>query len=333
MGVALPRQASIHSGLCPRTRGSRSGRSAASGNSPVGNTWQIELCELVCTAPLLPANVSAAKMDLSQPPTPALPSSPAPGSGAIHIKTEVTVDRPRAVFHLPALTLLPGLGTFGEEKSQAVLPGVEYLENEPSSIEADTPLPFSATLIGGRGETINAAVEQYVALSGGLPPVPEYEGDFEGAVRLLAAGWLDSALHEDGTWRHAVWGDRFPARPAADAPGYMLWLAEHTADAELAGRLRAGVERGLQRLGPGGNWEARCSHAARPFAPLLFGQIEPYWLRLVRVPAGPARVELEGGKVLEREYHQERNTLNLLVEGQGVLRLTTAGSEDEQVKE
>ncbi|MDY0166568.1 MAG: hypothetical protein RBS80_08485 [Thermoguttaceae bacterium] len=309
---------------------------------------------------LSPSPVSATT-NLSPSPSPALPSSPGPSSCAIDIKTEVTVDQPRAVFHLPVLTLLPGLGTFGEAKTQAVLPGVEYLEDEPSSseadvrgpnadrrivenhklcfpmmsvvakgryvgliwdcndrpaavfdspdrvfrsgshlmglwlpgvgegrleneleafrplvIEANAPLPFTATLIGGRGETVNPAVEQYVRLSGGLPPAPEYEGGFEGTVKLLAHGWLASALHEDGTWRHAVWGDQFPARPAADAPGYMLWLAEHTADKELAGRLRAGADRGLERLGPGGNWDARCSHVARPFAPLLFGQIEPY---------------------------------------------------------
>jgi hypothetical protein len=286
------------------------------------------------------------------------------GDGAIVMETAVTVDQPRQVFHLPMLTLFPGLGTFGQAKTQAVLPGVEYLENEPSSSEADVrgeqakrrivaghklcfplmsvvangryvgliwdrsdhpaavfdspdrifhsdshllglwfpgvgerrleneaaafrPFPieanaaktFTATLIGGRGQTVNSAVEQYVKLSGGLPPIPEYEGGFDGAVKLLAHGWLDSKLHEDGIWRHAVWGSRFPARPAADAPGYMLWLAEHTDDEALGQRLRAAAERGLQRLTPAGNWDARCSHVARPFAPLLFGQIEPYAAR------------------------------------------------------
>lgn len=286
------------------------------------------------------------------------------GDGAIAIETAVTVDQPRQVFHLPMLTLFAGLGTFGEAKTQAVLPGVEYLENEPSSseadvrgerakrqivashklcfplmsvvaneryvgliwnrndqpaavfdspdrifssgshllglwfpgvgerrleneraafrpfaIEANTPVTFTATLIGGRGETVQPAVEHYVTLSGGLPPVPEYEGGFAGAVQLLAHGWLDSDLHQDGTWRHAVWGSRFPAAPAADAPGYMLWLAEHTDDQPLAQRLRAAAEHGLQRLEPAGNWEARCSHVARPFAPLLFGEIEPYAAR------------------------------------------------------
>ena len=281
--------------------------------------------------------------------------------GAITVRTAVSVDQQRSVFHVPMLTLLAGWGTFGEEKQQGVLPGVEYLENEPSSSEADVrgpqanrrivenhklcfpmmsivaedryvgliwnrddrpaavfdspdrifdsgshlmglwlpgvgphrleneldvlrplniqpdqPLTLTATLIGGHGQHVNSPVQHYVRLASGLPPVPEYDTGFDAAVRLLAHGWLDSALHEDGTWRHAVWGDQFPARPAADAPGYMLWLAEHTDDAELAERLRAATRRGLERLGDPGNWEARCSHVARPFAPLLFGQIEPY---------------------------------------------------------
>ncbi len=281
--------------------------------------------------------------------------------GAIAVRTKVSVDQQRSLFHVPMLTLVAGRGTFGEEKQQAVLPGVEYLENEPSSSELDVrgpqanrrivenhklcfpmmsivaqdryvgliwnredrpaavfdspdrifdsgshlmglwlpgvgqhrleneldvlrplsvhpdqPLTLAATLIGGDGQTVNSPVQHYVRLAGGLPPVPEYESGFDGAVRLLAHGWLDSALHEEGTWRHAVWGDRFPARPAADAPGYMLWLAEHADDAQLAERLRAAADRGLERLGETGNWEARCSHVVRPFAPLLFGQIEPY---------------------------------------------------------
>ncbi|MDZ7617523.1 MAG: hypothetical protein U1E05_10990, partial [Patescibacteria group bacterium] len=173
------------------------------------------------------------------------------GDGAVRVRTEVVVDQDRAIFHLPMLTLFAGLGTFGESKTQAVLPGVEYLEDEPSSSEADvrgakadrrvvesqklclpmmsvvaggryvglvwsrgdrpaavfdspdrvfrsgghlmglwfpgvgdyrlenelhafrpfpitanTPLPFSATLMGGLGETVEPAVRQYVRLAG-----------------------------------------------------------------------------------------------------------------------------------------------------------------------
>ncbi|MDZ7615839.1 MAG: hypothetical protein U1E05_02480 [Patescibacteria group bacterium] len=48
----------------------------------------------------------------------------------------------------------------------------------------------------------------------------------------------------------------------------------------------------------------------------------PYWLRLVRVPAVPPRVELEGGKVLETDYNADRKTLNVLVEGKGPMVLS-----------
>lgn len=57
--------------------------------------------------------------------------------GAIHVETRVSVDRDRSVVYLPLVTLLSGLGSFGTNKTQALLAGVEYLENEPSSSEAD----------------------------------------------------------------------------------------------------------------------------------------------------------------------------------------------------
>jgi hypothetical protein len=67
-----------------------------------------------------------------------------PGSaGAIEVRTEVTVDQDRAVAFLPMLTLFPGAGSFGETKGQALLAGLEYLENEPSSSEADIVGPGS----------------------------------------------------------------------------------------------------------------------------------------------------------------------------------------------
>lgn len=61
----------------------------------------------------------------------------AAGSGSIRVTTRIEVDRDRELFHVPWLTLFPGLGTFGERKTQAVLPGIEYLDDEPSSSEAD----------------------------------------------------------------------------------------------------------------------------------------------------------------------------------------------------
>ena len=57
--------------------------------------------------------------------------------GAVRIETSLEVDAPREVIHLPWLTLFAGVGTFGEKKAQALLPGVEYLDNEPSSSEKE----------------------------------------------------------------------------------------------------------------------------------------------------------------------------------------------------
>ncbi len=63
--------------------------------------------------------------------------------GAIEVTTAVSVDRDRAVSFLPMLVLLPGAGSFGESKGQALLPGLEYLDNEPSRSEADIRGPLA----------------------------------------------------------------------------------------------------------------------------------------------------------------------------------------------
>lgn len=57
--------------------------------------------------------------------------------GAILVETRVSSSQDRWVTHIPMVTLFAGLGTFGTNKTQALFSGVEYLENEPSSSEAD----------------------------------------------------------------------------------------------------------------------------------------------------------------------------------------------------
>jgi hypothetical protein len=61
--------------------------------------------------------------------------------GTISVETEFLVDKDREVIHLPWLTLFPGLGTFGERKTQGLFAGLEYLDDEPSSSEADITTP------------------------------------------------------------------------------------------------------------------------------------------------------------------------------------------------
>ncbi|MBF0545995.1 MAG: hypothetical protein HQM08_16245 [Candidatus Riflebacteria bacterium] len=63
--------------------------------------------------------------------------SPRIGESAIDVETKVTTSVDRKVIYLPLLTIIPGLGSFGEKKGQAIFPGLEYLEDEPSSSDAD----------------------------------------------------------------------------------------------------------------------------------------------------------------------------------------------------
>jgi hypothetical protein len=70
--------------------------------------------------------------------------SVAPSAGAINVHTQVTADKDRDIVFLPMLVLLPGVGSFGQSKTQALFPGLEYLDkDEPSSSEADIIGPGS----------------------------------------------------------------------------------------------------------------------------------------------------------------------------------------------
>lgn len=62
---------------------------------------------------------------------------PGPVDGTVLVEGRIQASDDREVVCLPWLTLFPGLGTYGPRKSQAVLAGLEYLEDEPSSNEAD----------------------------------------------------------------------------------------------------------------------------------------------------------------------------------------------------
>jgi hypothetical protein len=70
----------------------------------------------------------------------------APGGGAgdvLDVETRVTVDADRDVVFLPLFVTLPGAGSFGTAKGQGLFAGVEYLDDEPSSSEADLIGPAS----------------------------------------------------------------------------------------------------------------------------------------------------------------------------------------------
>ena len=287
---------------------------------------------------------------------------PGPVDGTAVVDAQVQVNEDREIVCLPWLTLFPGLGTFGSSKNQGLFAGLEYLEDEPSSSEADittvervrrvpdptkvtfplmaiaaegryigliwepsewvgplfdspdtifgsdahvmgltgpavgkrrfenglvahtpiqlmanTPLAARMWIVAGEGATVVPAVQQYVRLRG-LPPVPQIEGGLPEAARLLAHGWLDSAIREGGLFRHAVWADLFAAGPAPDAAMFMDWLAASLDDddAELIGELSVVRDLALAEVPSNRHFDGGVSHVRPPTPSLLFGDVAAY---------------------------------------------------------
>jgi hypothetical protein len=148
------------------------------------------------------------------------------------------------------------------------------LPYDGEAVAAGKPLILRATLIGGKGQSVVPAVQQYVALRG-LPPVPETGMDVHAYAAWVGGGWLDSKIREGDLFRHAYWPGvtSFGPAPAADAATYMDWAAIHTRDAEQARRLREQARRALARVEPG-NWNGSgVSHVQYPVESLLYGHV------------------------------------------------------------
>lgn len=153
------------------------------------------------------------------------------------------------------------------------------LENElyahtPIQLKANEPLVFRFSILAGRGSSAVDAV-RHALRNFEFPPIAEFTGGFQSAVDLLAHGWVDSKLNEDGLIRHAVW-QGFGAKPAADAAAFMNWLASKTQDDALRKRLHETEEQTLGHLSRGDPFDSGVSHVRPPIAPLLYGRIPDF---------------------------------------------------------
>jgi hypothetical protein len=306
----------------------------------------------------------------------------------LRISTSLRVDQPREIAHFAWLSLFAGLdNTFGRSKQQALLPGIEYLENEPSSnekeikgaaanrrlveryklcyplmaINADDrwlalnwrePTPelstvfdspdrifnsgghllglwspavgedrlqgetevygtmrleggrtytVQAAIIGGSGGTAVDVMIDYVQRHG-LPELPEFAPGFDGAVELLAYGWLKSAARDGLRWRHAVWGDRFKPSLAPDVPAYMLWLAANIEEATLKKELQKTAERVIAQLSAGHPGVGGVSHIKLPLGALLYGDLEAHIRKAAdRVRQSAATLAANNGYAIYRQ--------------------------------
>src|SRR5262249_21692653 len=116
----------------------------------------------------------------------------APGrEGSIDVETRVMVNQERAVLYLPMLTLLPGSGSFGTNKTQALFAGLEYLESDPSSSEADIVLPEAKRQVPNTLKitfplmTIQADGRYLVLI---WEPQPQFCAVFDSPDRLFGSG-------------------------------------------------------------------------------------------------------------------------------------------------
>ena len=111
--------------------------------------------------------------------------------GAIAIEVQVKVDQDRSVAFLPMLMVFPGAGTFGQTKGQGLFAGLEYLDNEPSSSEADVIGPASQRQVP---DTVKItfplmAIQnngRYVALTWEMQP--HFSAVFDSPDRLFGPG-------------------------------------------------------------------------------------------------------------------------------------------------
>ncbi|GIV19157.1 MAG: hypothetical protein KatS3mg023_0908 [Armatimonadota bacterium] len=141
----------------------------------------------------------------------------------------------------------------------------------PETLAANTPLVLDATIIGGEGDTVIPAVQQYVRLRG-LPPVPNTGLDAQAYLKLAAAGWLDSKIREGNFYRHAYWPG-FGPQPAADAAIWMEWIAAHIRDGEITRRLRQAAQEAIAVVPKEQYLFSRVSHVAFPVVPLIYGAV------------------------------------------------------------
>lgn len=142
---------------------------------------------------------------------------------------------------------------------------------EPTLFHANQPLELKATIIAGQASDVTPAVRQYVGLRG-LPAVPR-SMSFDAYVRLAAAGWLDSKVHDGAQYHHAIPG-HFPAQPAADAAMMQDWLASQCADPALADRLRRAAGAAIAKVPPDAYLSAAVSHIRYPVESLVYGHVD-----------------------------------------------------------
>jgi hypothetical protein len=149
-------------------------------------------------------------------------------AGSIQVLVELSVDRERAIACLPMLMLFPGVGAFGGAKHQGLFAGLEYLENEPSSSEADLVGPASKRQVPDSLKITFPlmAIEaegSYLALAWQMRP--QFSAVFDSPDRLFqSGGHVMGLLYPGSNGKSRVEGNLLPKAAEVLRPGQPIQL-------------------------------------------------------------------------------------------------------------
>jgi len=151
----------------------------------------------------------------------------------------------------------------------------DLVAHSPIELRAGSALAVRATILAGPSSSVMGAVQEYVRRRA-LPGLPDFPGGIDRAVDLLARGWLDSSIHQDGEFKHAEWMGRFKPQPAAGPILFMSWLAQRVPDASWSARLKKGMAEAAARLDEDDPFASGVSHVRFPSPALLLGRVRDY---------------------------------------------------------
>ena len=152
--------------------------------------------------------------------------SPSLVSGVIDAEVSVEVDRYRAVAFLPLMLLVAGEGDPDPAKQQGLFAGLEYLDNEPSSTEADIIGPESKRQVPSNHKItfpLMAVLRQgrYAGLI--WQHQPEFSALFDSPDRVLnTGGHILGVLYPGSDRFNRHEGSLMPTTPANLAAGRAL---------------------------------------------------------------------------------------------------------------
>ena len=194
-------------------------------------------------------------------------------------------DKPEeftALFDTPDRTFNSGANVMG-----VLWPGSDGVNREegnilpykPRRLQANKPLVLNATLIGGRGRDITAAVQQYVELRG-LPALPKPSYKWADYANLATAGFLNSGITDGDRYRHAF--PAFGSQPAADVSVLLDYLAAQTGDRAQQTNLRQRAHAARALVPEPELSFAGIGHVRTPVGALVYGGVEANAARFQR---------------------------------------------------